>query len=87
MSKILIIEDEEILRNAYSMILSSAGYCVATAGNGNEGIEQLIGFKPDLILLDMLMPESNGLDFLQRSDINHAYPNTRVILFSIVSEG
>ena len=60
--KILLIEDEADLRKAVSMSLAAEGYEVLNARNGIEGIRAAIEQRPDLILLDVMMPGMNGLD-------------------------
>lgn len=64
--KILVVEDEEGLRLLYEEELKSEGYEVLTAGNGREAIEQLEKGKPDLIILDIVMPVMNGMEALGR---------------------
>jgi CheY-like chemotaxis protein len=64
--KILIAEDEEILRYLYEEELEDAGYEVVTASNGREALHQLEKAKPDLVLLDIAMPEMDGLEALRR---------------------
>jgi two-component system response regulator (stage 0 sporulation protein F) len=64
--KILVVEDEEGLRLLYEEELKSEGYEVLTAGNGREAIEQLEKEKPDLIILDIVMPVMNGMEALGR---------------------
>lgn len=86
MAKVLIIEDEEALRTVYSMILKTAGYKVSQASDGQEGLEQLALFLPDIILLDMIMPVKNGLEFLQEAEIKRDYPTTTVIVLSNLSD-
>jgi CheY-like chemotaxis protein len=86
MPKILIAEDEEILRSAYKQILVHEGFEVFEAANGKEALECLIKNKPDLILLDILMPEMNGLEFLEKADIKTNYPKVKVIAFSNLSD-
>ena len=65
-NKILIVEDEADLRNAYSEALSSKECEVITAANGQEGIELARKNAPDLILLDILMPVMDGLAMLKK---------------------
>ena len=86
MSKVLVVEDEEALRTVYCMIVESAGFEVAQASDGAEGLKQLKAFKPDLVLLDMLMPIKTGLEFLQAANIKKRYPKTTVIILSNLSE-
>jgi two-component system response regulator (stage 0 sporulation protein F) len=64
--KILVVEDEESLRLFYEEELKSEGYEVLTAGNGREAIHQLEAGKPDLIILDIVMPVMDGMEALGR---------------------
>jgi len=64
--KILIVEDEESLRLLYEEELKAEGYEVITAGNGREAIQKLEEEKPDLIILDIVMPVMDGLEALGR---------------------
>jgi len=64
--KILVVEDEEGLRLLYEEELKSEGYEVLTAGNGREAIELLETGKPDLIILDIVMPVMDGMEALGR---------------------
>ena len=62
MSKmILIIEDEESIQNIIKAFLEDAGYTVVLAADGMEGIEQLRENKPDLVLLDLMLPKLTDL--------------------------
>jgi len=63
-SKILIIEDEEVLCKALKSILEG-DYEVIIAFNGKEGIEKIEKEEPDVILLDIFLPNMNGLDILE----------------------
>ena len=61
MSKmILIIEDEESIQNIIKAFLEDAGYTVVLAADGMEGIEQFRANKPDLVLLDLMLPKIDG---------------------------
>lgn len=85
MKKVLIIEDEMMLREAYAQILTMKGYKVSTASDGVEGLEQIEKVKPDLVLLDILMPRMDGLEFLKEAKVKEKYPNTKVLAFSNLS--
>jgi CheY-like chemotaxis protein len=61
--KVLVVEDDEDLVLLISMLLSSDGYRVETAGNGREALERIERELPDLILLDMKMPVMSGPEF------------------------
>ncbi len=82
MHKILLIEDEPSLIKAYSTVLIKEKFLVEVAEDGEEGLEKAVSFKPDLILLDMLMPKMNGLEFLTKFNKNKNYPDVKIIVFS-----
>jgi two-component system response regulator (stage 0 sporulation protein F) len=69
--KILIAEDEEILRFLYQEELEDAGYEVVTANNGKEALHRMKKAKPDLVILDIAMPEMDGLEALRRIKEQH----------------
>ncbi len=54
---VLIVEDEQVLQDVYKLVLTSGGYTLHTASNGVEGLEKIKQVKPDLVLLDIFMPE------------------------------
>lgn len=82
MANILVVEDEKTLNNAYRMILQKEGHHVETAFNGEEALEKATANEPDIILLDLLMPKMNGLEFLQAYELNEKHPNTVVVILS-----
>lgn len=84
--KILIIEDEPLLQDAYRHVLAYKGYDVALAANGIEGLQQLDTFKPDLILLDVLMPRLDGFGFLSQSDVKRKYPHVKIVACTNLSD-
>jgi len=63
-TKILIVEDEAVISKVYAEELRDQGFLVITAVNGRDGLELAISEKPDLILLDILMPVMNGLTMM-----------------------
>jgi two-component system response regulator AdeR len=63
--KILIIEDNTDLRDIFSSLFKQAGHEVQAAENGLDGIVKAVDFDPQIILLDLMMPEMNGYDFLK----------------------
>lgn len=64
-AKILMIEDNEALVEMYNLKLTREGFSVITAFSGEEGIQKAIDEKPDLILLDILMPNMDGFEVLK----------------------
>ena len=65
-SKILLAEDEEILRFLYREELQEEGFEVVTASNGIEALHQVEKAKPDLVILDIAMPGMDGIEALRR---------------------
>lgn len=63
--KILIVDDDVTLREMYLERLKTEGYIVESASNGDEGLRKAKSLVPDLILLDIMMPEKNGFDVLK----------------------
>lgn len=82
MKKLLIIEDEKILSEMYQDIFSEAGYDVSLAFTSEEGIEIAKKEKPDLILLDILLPKENGIAFLQKLKKDPQLSTITVVAFS-----
>ena len=82
MTKILLIEDDHMLQKMYKTILTKEGYSIETAVDGRDGLNKANANEPDLIVLDMLMPNMNGLDFLRAYDILSKHPKVKVIAFS-----
>ena len=64
--KILVIEDEESIRNIIRAFLEDAGYTVFVAGDGLEGVNKFHEKNPDLVLLDLMLPKMNGLEVCQQ---------------------
>jgi CheY-like chemotaxis protein len=63
---VLVVDDSADLRAIYSLVLEGLGYDVATAANGRSGLSRVADVRPAAILLDMMMPEMDGLEFLER---------------------
>jgi CheY-like chemotaxis protein len=79
--KILVIDDERVMTDVYQLILAKAGHTVFVANHGTLGAEIAQKEKPDMIFLDMLMPEVDGLDFLKLYKKMNL-PKTKVIVLS-----
>lgn len=63
--KILLIEDEELLTDLLQRKLTQEGYEVLTARDGEEGLKMIKEIKPNLILLDIIMPKKNGFEVME----------------------
>ncbi len=80
--RILVVEDDEDIQMLLYTVLTRDGYAVETAANGAIGLSVLAGFAPDLILLDMAMPDMDGLTFLSRRAGMTEYRDIPVIVVS-----
>lgn len=83
--KVLIVEDDAVLRDAYCTVLQAEGYEVWTAADGLDALTQARKIEMDVILLDMLMPNLNGVEFLREYKAPEEHPQTRIIVFSNMS--
>ena len=65
-NKILFVDDDQHIVQLYSAVFSKAGFNFSTASNGLEAIEKAGTEKPDLLLLDIMLPDLNGLEVLKK---------------------
>lgn len=84
--KILLIDDEQDILEIISYNLEKEGYQVFTAGNGNEGIAKAKEIVPDLILLDVMMPEKDGIETCQDLRKIKELQKTLIVFLSARSE-
>jgi DNA-binding response OmpR family regulator len=82
MQKIFIIEDDEIVAEIYKDKLQAEGYDVEVAYDGESGYMRLKAFRPDLLLLDMMVPKLAGVDILRMLRAKHAFDYLPIIAFS-----
>lgn len=93
MPKILLIEDEDYIRDLYKRQLDQAGLATDGVATGGEGLSALKGKKYDLVLLDIMLPDLNGLEVLKKVKEDSSTKDTRVVLLtnlgqdSIIKEG
>lgn len=81
-TKILVVEDDAALNDAYKTILSGAGYNTRTAFNGEEALKLIKEDEPDIIFLDLRMPVLDGIGFLRALKPKDKYPDIKIIVFS-----
>lgn len=84
MAKILLVDDDALLVRMYQKKLENDGYEVTTASDGEVAFAKVEEFKPDLILLDIMMPKINGLQVLAKLKEDKATANIPVILLTNV---
>lgn len=80
--RVLVIDDDLPLRGMLAAALRQAGFQVLLAGDGAEGQRALTIHHPDIILLDLAMPEVNGWDFLQRMQQTGHLGRVKIIVVS-----
>lgn len=80
--KILVVEDDKDLRDFYSELLESEGFTVLTAENGQIGLEAVKSQKPDIVLLDLMMPVMDGKEMLHQMRSLPASSKTPVLVLT-----
>lgn len=80
--KVLIVDDEEFVRQLIQIKLKFCGIETVEAGNGIEAIEKAAAEKPDLILLDVMMPKMNGFEACQRLKANQETAHIPIVMLT-----
>lgn len=83
---ILVVEDEESIRTLIALNLQAAGYMVEEAKDGTQALERVKAVKPDLVLLDWMLPGLDGLDVLRSLKADPAFATLPVIMLTAKSE-
>ena len=86
MTKIAIIEDDPTISQMYRMKFEADGFDVRMAGNGKIGVDLVKSFKPDIILLDIQMPEMDGAEALKLIREHKDSKDTPVIILTNLGE-
>jgi two-component system, OmpR family, alkaline phosphatase synthesis response regulator PhoP len=84
--KILVVDDEPDIVEFISYNLKAKGYNIATALDGNEAIRKAKDFHPDLILIDVMMPNKNGINTVRELRLNHLFDHTAIIFLTALSD-
>lgn len=80
--KILVIEDDQFLNRLYADQLSREGFEVSQASAGDEGFSKIVSEKPDLVLLDLILPRRDGFDILSAMRLKPATKDIPVIILT-----
>ena len=80
--KVLIVDDEPNIVAALEFLLEKNGYDVKVAANGVEAIEQLDAFRPDLVLLDVMVPKLSGYEVCQRMRAEPKWRDIKIVMLS-----
>lgn len=87
MKEILLVEDDGLYSKLLSYILENSGFVVDCATNGAEALDMIDTKKYDLIITDLLMPQTNGLELLKQLRAKKNNYSTKVIVMSVVNDG
>lgn len=84
--KILLVEDDTALASVYSSRLELEGFEVVHVSNGEDALSKAVEYRPDLILLDAMMPKITGFDVLDNLRAAEDIRNTKVIMLTALSQ-
>jgi two-component system response regulator VicR len=86
MAKVAIVEDDQAISQMYRFKFEAEGYEVETAENGKLGLELIEKMKPDIVLLDLMMPEMNGDEVLAKMRASSWGKDTKVVVLTNMGE-
>jgi len=82
MSKVMVVDDEEDLRNLVKLVMEREGFEVETAENGKDFLEKVSKFKPDFVILDVMMPGLTTKEILEKLKEKNVDP--KIMLLTVV---
>jgi len=82
MAKVLLVEDDEILHNMYKKKFEYEGFTVASAFDGSDGVKMAASDKPDVILMDIIMPKMDGFVAVKKIKKNSAISNIPIVMLT-----
>lgn len=86
MAKVLLVEDDMFIAEIYSRSLKKAGFEVDTAATGTQAVERIAVGKPDMVLLDIMLPDFDGFEVLQRVNKEQLQVRCPIIVVSNLSD-
>jgi DNA-binding response OmpR family regulator len=78
--RVLVVDDERLIADSLSLILKSSGYDAASAYDGESAFDIALGFRPHVLITDIVMPGINGIVLATR--VRERLPDCRILLFS-----
>ncbi len=85
-TRILLVEDDLALATAYRVRMEAEGFDVRHCPNGEEAMQEAISYRPDLILLDIMMPKISGFDVLDILRNTKQTSHTKIIILTALSQ-
>ena len=83
--QVLVIDDDENIQKFISVLLSENGYDPVTASDGSEGLQMVLQAKPDLIILDVMMPKKTGLTLFRQLKRDEQYKDIPILMLTGVT--
>lgn len=80
MAKILLVDDDDLSRSTVHQMLERAGHQVTSTGNGREGLQLIQSAPVDLVVTDLIMPDTDGLELIQ--ELRRVAPSVRIVAIS-----
>ena len=80
MPTVLVVDDDPMIRNLYTQVLEHAGFHATVAEDGDVGFKQLEEMKPDVVLLDLMMPNVNGFELLAKMRADERFKELPVVV-------
>ena len=80
--KVLIVDDEENIVISIEFLMAQAGYELEIARDGEEAMEKVSSFQPDLVLLDVMMPKINGFEVCRRIREHTEWDDIKIIMLT-----
>ena len=80
--KVLVVEDDPFLSKVYRSSFAESGYVMDYAADGVEALEHMRTFRPDVVLLDLVMPRKDGFEVLQAVQNDHTLSGARIVVLT-----
>lgn len=81
-ARVLIAEDEETILESLEFLMRRAGYEIRSARDGNAALREMAAFTPQLVLLDLMLPQRSGLEVCRAIRANPGWRSTRVLMLT-----
>lgn len=85
MAKILIVEDDAVMLKIYHKKFEIEGFEVVTASDGEAGLEKIKSEKPDLVLMDIMLPKLNGMEAIEKAKADPAISKIPIVVLTNLS--
>jgi DNA-binding response OmpR family regulator len=86
MYKVLLVEDDPLMSRMYQRVFVFNEFDIQLAGNGKEGLEKIAAFKPDIVLIDVMMPIMNGMEMLAKLKADPATKDLPVLMLTNLAD-